>query len=407
MSVTARALTGDANGRAVVLHVDDVGMCHGANVAFLELSRSAGVTCGSVMVPCPWFPEIASAAAEDATLDLGVHLTLTSEWPHYRWAPLTTRSRASGLVDEHGYFPRNCLALREHLNVKAADVELRAQVDRALRAGIDATHLDAHMGAALVPELAELYVRLGLDYRLPVLLPRQLDSYTGVLRMGEIPPGLHERQIEALESRGLPMFDHFRMTPEVDSPDVDGTYHRMIESLPPGVTFFALHCNAPGDIEAIVPPRAHRRTNEYRLFGSGAPMRWAADNGIRQWACGRSARCGAPRSPPSHAGDTRAAAGRSSKAKIDLAVLPERPLGCDAEHHPLASFARRYECASRRECVGREADLLRELVHFARAFDGQALALVHAALEREAAGLYAQIERGLVVAIHGSRPVRA
>ena len=280
MSATAQAVTGDEQGRAVVFHVDDVGMCHGANTAFLELSRSGGVTCGSVMVPCPWFREIASEAATDDTLDVGVHLTLTSEWPQYRWAPLTTHSRASGLIDDQGYFPRNCVALRERLHVEAAEIELRAQVDRALDAGIDVTHLDTHMGAALVPELVDVYVRLAMDYRLPVLLPRDAASYTGVLRMGEIPPGLHERHVERLESLGLPVFDHFRMTPEAYSPDVETTYRRIIETVPPGITFFALHCNAPGDIEAIVPPRAHRRTDEYELFGSGAPLRWARDQDI-------------------------------------------------------------------------------------------------------------------------------
>ena len=146
MSSLAQAITGDANGRALVLHIDDVGMCHGANVAFLELARSGGVTCGSIMVPCPWFREIANAAAEDRALDLGVHLTLTSEWPQYRWGPLSTVSRASGLIDEHGYFPRNCLELRPRLNVQAAEIEFRAQIDRALEAGVDVTHLDTHMG---------------------------------------------------------------------------------------------------------------------------------------------------------------------------------------------------------------------------------------------------------------------
>jgi predicted glycoside hydrolase/deacetylase ChbG (UPF0249 family) len=281
MSDLARALTGDAGGRAVVLHVDDVGMCHGANVAFLELARAGRVTCGSVMVPCPWFREIASAAAADASLDLGVHLTLTSEWPQYRWAPLTTHSPASGLIDDQGYFPRNCLALRERVHPEAAEIELRAQVDRALEAGIDVTHLDAHMGAAAVPELVDVYVRLGFDYQLPVLLPRQVGSYTGVLRLGELPSALHERELAMLSTRALPVIDHFRMTPEAYDPDLETTYRRMIESLPPGVSYFALHCNAPGDIETIVPPRAYRRTDEYRLFASGAPVRWAADSSIR------------------------------------------------------------------------------------------------------------------------------
>ena len=281
MTHVTQTLLGGANGRALVLHVDDVGMCHGANVAFLELSRARAVSCGSVMVPCPWFREIASAAAEDHSLDVGVHLTLTSEWPQYRWAPITTHSRASGLIDEQGCFPRNCVALRERLNVEAAEIELRAQIDRALEAGIDVTHLDTHMGAAAIPELADVYLRLGLDYRLPVLLPRQVASYTGVLRLGELPGALHERELAMLDARGLPVVDHFRMTPEAYDPDPVTTYRRMVESLPPGVTYFALHCNAPGDIETIVPPRAHRRTHEYDLFASGAPVCWAADCGIR------------------------------------------------------------------------------------------------------------------------------
>ena len=283
MNLLAQRITGDADGRVLAIHIDDVGMCHGANTAFLELSRSRGVTCGSVMVPCPWFREIADAAAADtdAALDLGVHLTLTSEWPQYRWAPLTTVSRASGLVDDQGYLPRNCLLLRPNLQVEAAEIEFRAQIDRALGAGIDVTHIDTHMGAAVVPELVELYVKLGHEYRLPILLPRELDSYTGVLKMGEVPAGLYPPIVARLDAAKLPVFDRFRMSPWVPSAEVDVKYREMIETLPPGATFFGIHCNAPGDIEAIVPPRAHFRTDEYRLFGSGKPMRWAEEAGIR------------------------------------------------------------------------------------------------------------------------------
>jgi hypothetical protein len=190
-------------------------------------------------------------------------------------------SRASGLIDEHGYFPRNCLALRPGLVVEAAEIEFRAQIDRALAAGIDVTHLDAHMGAAVVPELVEVYVRLGREYDLPILLPRELDSYTGVLKMGEVPPGIYEPFVAALDASGLPVFDRFRMTPFVPGADADAQYRTMIATLPPGATYLALHCNAPGDIETIVPPRAHFRTDEYRLFASGAPSRWIADAGIR------------------------------------------------------------------------------------------------------------------------------
>ena len=96
-----------AAGGSIVLHVDDVGMCHGANVAFAELSRIGAVDAGSVMVPCPAFAEAAALASRDAALDLGVHITLTAEKRHYRWGPVSKATAASGLVDEDGYLHRS------------------------------------------------------------------------------------------------------------------------------------------------------------------------------------------------------------------------------------------------------------------------------------------------------------
>ena len=162
--------------RQVVVHQDDVGMCHGANVAFLELARRGIITSGSVMVPCPWFPEIAAAAADPA-LDLGVHLTLTSEKEHYRWGPLTGPAPGAGLTDGDGYLWRDVASVRRHADPAAVATELRAQVERALAAGIDVTHLDAHMGTALAPEFCAAYLALGVEYRLPILLTRTLHAY--------------------------------------------------------------------------------------------------------------------------------------------------------------------------------------------------------------------------------------
>ncbi|MER9319111.1 ChbG/HpnK family deacetylase [Mesorhizobium sp. M0659] len=138
--------------RQLVLHEDDVGMCHGANSAFLELTALGACSSGAVMVPCPWFPEMAEAAAADPRLDLGVHLTLNSEKQHYKWRPLTSPSRAAGLTDEFGYFWPDVATTRRKAAPQAVETELRAQIDTAYRAGIDVTHLDAHMGAALSPE---------------------------------------------------------------------------------------------------------------------------------------------------------------------------------------------------------------------------------------------------------------
>src|SRR5438874_3673270 len=231
--------------RAVILHVDDLAMCHGANRAFLELAAVGAVTCGSVMVPCPWFREIAEAAAADPALDLGVHLTLTSEWQHYRWRPLSTTSRASGLIDEDGYLWRDTASFRAHLVPEAAEAELRAQIERASAAGITPTHIDAHMAAAMLPELIDLHVQLALDYGVVPVLPRAIRWAPERASYAEA--------VARLDAAGLPVIDHFRGTLPVENDRVQHRYRETIEGLTPGITHFALHAPTPGAIQAIAP----------------------------------------------------------------------------------------------------------------------------------------------------------
>jgi predicted glycoside hydrolase/deacetylase ChbG (UPF0249 family) len=260
------ALGFGSDSRVAIFHVDDVAMCHGANLAFEELCGSGTMTCGSVMVPCPWFTEVAEMASVKPDLDLGVHLTLTSEWATYRWAPISTASRSSGLIDESGYFWRRLPMLAAHVVPEAAEVEMRAQIERALAAGIDVTHLDTHMGAAILPQLVDAYIRLGHEYQLPVLLPKRVSELTSVLDFEGIDLNIFEPHLAGLEAAGWPLVDHFRMTPWVTSAESDWVYRKLVAELPKGLTVVAFHPNKSGDIETIVPGKAHFRTNEYRLL---------------------------------------------------------------------------------------------------------------------------------------------
>ena len=267
--------------RRVVVHQDDVGMCHGANVAFLELAGRGVVTSGSVMVPCPWFPEIAAAAAADPDLDLGVHLTLTAEKEHYRWGPISGPSPAAGLTDPAGYLWRDVASVRRHADPAAVEVELRAQVERALAAGIDVTHLDAHMGTALAPEFCDAYVQLGVEYRLPVLLTTTIRGYgPSVPHLVGVTESEYEGFVETAVEHGLPIFDHVGETLWDRTPDKPAgpAYRQLFGEVPDGLSFLALHPNAPGELETIEPGSAHIRTAEYELFG---------DDGFRDWLAGQ------------------------------------------------------------------------------------------------------------------------
>jgi predicted glycoside hydrolase/deacetylase ChbG (UPF0249 family) len=263
---TLEALGFESNSRVAIFHADDVGMCHGANLAFEELSRGGSITCGAVMVPCPWFTEVVAMATANPDVDLGVHLTLTSEWQNYRWAPISTTRRSSGLIDHDGYFWHRLPMLAEHVVAEAAEAEMRAQIERALTAGIDITHLDTHMGVALLPQLVDIYIRLGREYRLPVLLPKHLNEYTSVLEFNNISLDEVTAGLARLDADGWPLVDHFRMTPGVPSRESGRAYRELVANLPEGLTLLAVHPNTSGDIDAIVPAKAHFRTDEYRLF---------------------------------------------------------------------------------------------------------------------------------------------
>jgi predicted glycoside hydrolase/deacetylase ChbG (UPF0249 family) len=260
--------------RRLVIHQDDVGMCHGANVAFLELSRLGAITSGSVMVPCPWFPEIAEAAAADPTLDLGVHLTLNAEKQHYRWRPLTAPAAAAGLVDTDGYQWRDVTSVRRHADVGAVETELRVQVEQALASGIDVTHLDAHMGAALAPEFAAVYLRLGVEYRLPVLITGTLAGFGPNNHLVDADEATYGEFVAAARRAGQPIFDVVLETPWGRRGAAEPAYRALFDSVPAGLAFLALHPNAPGELEAIEPESAYIRTDEFELFRNGFVDEW-------------------------------------------------------------------------------------------------------------------------------------
>ncbi len=268
MSVAER-LGYPADARIVVAHVDDVGMCHGSNAAFAELSGKGFITCGSVMPPCPWMLEAVETAKSRPELDLGVHLTLTSEWKYYRWRPLTGSTRASGLVDEDGYFWRSARETIQHADLGAVDEELRAQIEAVTSRGVAPSHVDCHMGTALAPRFAETFFKVCADYGLTALMPRDWNAYLSGLHMAGPENDVHATRVAAFEARGLPVIDHFVETPWLDEPGHGETaYKALIERLEPGLSFMALHPNLAGDIEVIDPPRCHCRTDEVRIFQS-------------------------------------------------------------------------------------------------------------------------------------------
>ncbi len=258
----------------LIPHVDDVACSLSANRSILRLLPIGVVTCGSVMVPSGWFPHYAKASS-GLDLDMGVHLTLTSESASFRWRPVSTRDPGTGLLDSTGHFWPTVRELRAHADPIAVDIELRAQLDQALAAGIDITHLDHHMGAAVVPEFVENTVQMAIDHRLPILLPSDINGYFAVLETGPVDMTVLEFQRNRLADVRLAVGDTFLMGLTFkDEPNPRETFLRLLSNLGPGTTYLSLHCSTTGDIEQVHPNNASWRIDEDRLFSDSTFARW-------------------------------------------------------------------------------------------------------------------------------------
>ena len=189
--------------RVVIIHADDVGMCQASVQAFIDLMDFGLVSSGAAMVPCPWFPLLAQECCghQGPPLDLGVHLTLTSEWDGYRWGPISTRDEASGLLDDEGYFPRRREDVQEQAQPGAVQPEMEAQLARALAAGLDVTHVDTHMGAVAHLKFVHGYARMALEQRLPALFLLLVEAGWGDRKVGE--EQLYDLLLDPVEEKDL------------------------------------------------------------------------------------------------------------------------------------------------------------------------------------------------------------
>jgi chitin disaccharide deacetylase len=160
--------------RLLIVHADDLGMAHTINAATIKAFETGLVNSGSIMVPCPWLPEIAAYARSHPSADLGLHLTLTSEWKLFRWGSVLPKDRVKSLFDKDGYLYLTESEAAANIDPKEAEAEIRAQVDRAKLLGIQPTHLDSHMGTLYqTKELFDALIRVGRDNKLPVRIAKE------------------------------------------------------------------------------------------------------------------------------------------------------------------------------------------------------------------------------------------
>ena len=215
--------------KLIVVHADDLGETHAVNAAAIKALQGGTINSASLMVACPWFPEMADFAKSHPDVDFGLHLTLTSERVYYRWGPVAPADKVPSLVDENGYFHHDW----EHvgtIDAREVETELRAQVERALAMGVRPTHLDSHQYRLIMSGkgLFDAMLRVAHDYKLPVFVTR--DWFAD-----------HPYLQASLGASDLVLDHTVTIEPEVTAEKWADFYLTALKNLKPGVTEFVIH----------------------------------------------------------------------------------------------------------------------------------------------------------------------
>jgi hypothetical protein len=249
--------------KLLIMHVDDAGMSHDSNLGTIKAIEEGAANSFSVMMPCPWVPEILRYIEKNPETDAGLHLTLNAEWDLYRWGPLAGKPTVPGLVDEEGAMWPQVEDVVEHATADEVEKEIRAQVDRALAAGFRPTHLDSHMGTIFGSlEFVQRYIKVGMETQIPIMFPGGHCTYIAA-QNPDWPLAMIQQVAKQVWDSGLPVLDDLHnYSYEWKREDKVESYVEIIRSLKPGVTMMINHCTDPTENFPVISGSTQTRLGD-------------------------------------------------------------------------------------------------------------------------------------------------
>ena len=260
--------------RVLILHADDIGMCYEANQAAKEYLANGHIQSAALMVPCPWYNEMANWYKENPKLDLGLHLALTSEWKWYRWGPVADRNSVPGLLDKDNYLHRNVAGVATNASAEEVERELRAQIEKALAAGPRPGHIDTHMGTLFArPDYAAVYLKLAEEYRIPAMVIEPSPDVIVKFRKQGYP--LNEQMLTVMKNYKLPKLDDFYSVESADSYEQKKSkFFEQVKSMQPGINEIIFHPSIESKGLRRITNSWQQRVWEARMFSDSEVRRF-------------------------------------------------------------------------------------------------------------------------------------
>ena len=267
--------------KILLLHCDDAGMCEEANIAVQSYILKGDVLSAAVMMPCPNAVDMVEWAKKHPTADIGVHLTLTSEWGKYRWASVTDPGKVPGLIDPEGKLWHEVPDVVMHASAKEVETEIRAQIDKMIKLGHKPSHIDTHMGTLYgSAEFAKVFFETAVKYNIPANAIDLSDKdVADFYRAAGYP--INDEMIKFLESYPLPKLDNFTSVPEGKTyEEKRSNFFELVKALKPGLTEIIFHPSILTENLKSITGTAQQRAWEAQLFSDPVVKQFFKDNDI-------------------------------------------------------------------------------------------------------------------------------
>jgi predicted glycoside hydrolase/deacetylase ChbG (UPF0249 family) len=267
--------------KILLLHCDDAGMCEVANIAVQSYILKGDVLSAAVMMPCPNAEDMVEWAKKHTNADIGVHLTLTSEWKKYRWSTITNPAKVPGLIDKEGKMWPDVPEVVMSATPKEVETEIRAQIDKMIKMGYKPSHIDTHMGTLYGSiEFARVFFETAVKYNIPAnaidLSNKEVADY---YRAAGYP--INDEMIKYLESYPLPKLDNFTSAPQGDSyENKRDNFIKLVTALKPGVTEIIFHPAIETENLKSITGSWQQRVWEAQLFSDPVMKQFFKENGI-------------------------------------------------------------------------------------------------------------------------------
>ena len=267
--------------KVLLLHCDDAGMCEEANIAVQSYSLKNDIQSAAVMMPCLFAEDMVKWATKHPDADIGVHLTLTSEWKKYRWPPLSNAEKVPGLIDPEGKFWHEVPDVVMHASANEVETEIKAQIDKMIALGHQPSHIDTHMGTLYAsPEYVKVFLKVAQEYQIPANAidlsdPQVLEYY----QKAGYP--ITDEVVKLLNNYSLPKLDNFTSVPNGKTyTEKRANFIALVNQLKPGLTEIIFHPSIETDNLKSITGSWQQRVWEAELFSDPVVKQFFADNNI-------------------------------------------------------------------------------------------------------------------------------